>query len=672
MNFLFKFILFSIFSKCQCTTLTVKEGGSIQNAINDAMPGDTVKISDGTYFEDLKTVRDGEKDKRITITGSRKAILQSGGKEGRLFQIHHDYITVNGFTIDGQIGDGSKEEHFTDKLLYAHGNRKTRVIHQYGKEFRSAIDGLVVSNMVLKNAGGECSRLRYFITNAEYYGNRVENCGVHDFVFGGMKSVNGEVLYIGTSSNQWNDGKNPTPEDGSRYIHVHHNVFEGKSNELDVKEGTEYVLVEYNKCSTQKDVNSACLDSRTDNIIFRYNEVYDNDGAGVRIGGHTIDGHTFGQKNEVYGNTFFNNKNGALVVQTGPHHCICDNKCKGDCKTKGSVSDDHKDIESKCSGNMDIYWIDGTKAENVENVENVELESEGEDGPEISGTIKKVTETCNPLSVSKIDASSDDGKNTASLAIDGGALTRWSSNGKGEWIELTLSYESSISSVEISFYKGDQRYQIFDIYIDGNTILENQKSSGKTLSLENFPFKKEVVGKSLTLIGNGNSENNWNSISEMIICGTSSGEQEHDEPEKTIDKCTEVNKLVVESAEGSSDGNKPSNVLDGNLKTRWSSEGEEQELILKLEKTSSVSEIGIAIHNGEYRQALFDLLVNTNGEWLEVIVDGVSKPGNGIQSYDVDVEKVDIIKYVGYGNNDIETGKHSLWNSISQIEIYGC
>lgn len=191
------FVLSGILAIANAATHTVNPGESIQDAIDKAMPGDTVKISDGTYTEDLVTVRDGEKDKRITITGSRKAVLHGTGKENRLFQIHHDYHTINGFTIDGQTGDGSKETDYIDKLLYAHGNRKTRVIKQYGKEFRSAIDGLIISNMVIRNAGGECSRMRYFVTNAEYYGNHVERCGVIDFEFHDMKAVNGELLYIG-------------------------------------------------------------------------------------------------------------------------------------------------------------------------------------------------------------------------------------------------------------------------------------------------------------------------------------------------------------------------------------------------------------------------------------------------------------------------------------------
>lgn len=143
------------------STHTVKPGGSIQAAIEKAMPGDTVELSDGEYIEDLKTVRDGEIDKRITITGTHKAIVHGTGKEARMFEVHHDYITIDGFTLDGKVGKGDKESDYIDKGIYAHGNRKTRVIKQYGTEFRSAIDGLLVSNMRIVNFGGESDCVFY-------------------------------------------------------------------------------------------------------------------------------------------------------------------------------------------------------------------------------------------------------------------------------------------------------------------------------------------------------------------------------------------------------------------------------------------------------------------------------------------------------------------------------
>ncbi len=647
------------------STIVVKSGDSIQDAVQKANPGDIVKISDGTYYQDVTTVRDGKKDARITITGSRKAIVKGSGKEGRLFQIHHDYITVNGFTIDGKHNDGKKETDYIDKLIYAHGNRKTRVILQYGKEFRSSIDGLVISNMKLINAGGECSRMRYFVTNAEYYGNHVENCGVHDFVFGGMKSVNGETLYVGTSSNQWNDGKNPTPEDESRYIHIHHNTFVSLANEVDVKEGTQYVLVEYNSCSTQKDPNSACLDSRTDNVIFRYNDVFGNDGAAVRIGGHTIKNKTWGQKNEVYGNTFRDNKNGALVVQTGPHGPLCENKCKNSCEVKGSYSKDYKDIEGKCSGVMDTYWVDNTEIP-VVIVEEDEKEVEGVKFEVVNKPVV-TSGKCYPVQIESVDASSEQGGNTAASAIDGRSLTRWSANGDGEWIEVKFSLDVEVDAIEVSFYKGDERYQEFSLYVDGNEVVDNKISSGKTTSLQRFPFKP-ITGSSLSFLGHGNSENKWNSLTELVVCGTHETEQQA--VDVSGDTCDTLSKLDVKSIEISgSDGNDADNLLDGDLKTKWSSE--HKDVILTLKDTSYVSDIGIAFYNGDKNDNMFDVLALTKNGWSEVVVDGHSSKSKGIESYDIDLAGVDEIKLVFYGSVN-DSGDHDESNSVSEIELYGC
>ena len=61
----------------------------------------------------------------------------------------------DGFEINGQNGDGKKESDYIDKGIYAHGNRKPRIIKQYGTEFKSAIDGLIISNMRIVNFGGK-------------------------------------------------------------------------------------------------------------------------------------------------------------------------------------------------------------------------------------------------------------------------------------------------------------------------------------------------------------------------------------------------------------------------------------------------------------------------------------------------------------------------------------
>ena len=673
------FILGSTLALVNARTINVKEGDSIQKALEQVKPGDTIKISDGTYFEDLETVVDGEPDKRITIKGSRKAILKGTNKKARLFQVHNDYYTIDGFTIDGKHNDGKKESDYVDKLLYVHGNRKTRTIKQYGKEFRSSIDGLIVSNMKLINAGGECARFRYFVTNLEVAGNHIENCGVVDFEFNDMKSgVNGESLYFGTSSNQWSDGKNPTNEaDGSRYAHIHHNVFKSKANELDCKEGSEYVLVEHNECSTQLDPNSGCFDSRTDNIIFRYNEIFSN-ANGVRIGGHKIKDKQYGKGNEVYGNKFSDNSKAELIVQTGLNK-VCENECKGDCKVSGSTRDDHSEMKASCSGLMDIYWVSGDKSKKAK-------DSSSDDKPKISGSVKSNSKDSSDSESSESesrdsessdsessDSDSNDrrrlgdeeygrvyiydfevsmGENTASMELDHKGINGWSSMERGESIDIMLAGETEINALEISFHDGDERIYEFDLYIDGNLVLESQKSVN-TLNLQPFEFEK-TMGKVVSIMTNGNDVNDWFSTMEIVILGK---EQDVYFDVESKSACDKVKKIDVELVQGSS--GEGGNVIDGDLLSAWKTKGE-QDLTFKLNGTHTITEIGMV---GSDDVQTFDVTsMDDNGVWKDYATDMQTKPSNGIESYEVEIKDVKMLKLTFYDES----------NFVSEVELWGC
>lgn len=448
--------------------------------------------------------------------------------------------------------------------------------------------------------------------------------------------------------------------------------------------------MEYNECSTQKDPNSSCMDSRSDSNIFRYNTVFNNVGSAVRIGGHTIDGHTFGQNNEVYGNVFKDNEAGALKVQTGPHKAstFCDNKCEGTCEVGGSVAEDYKDIEGECSGNMEIYWVDDTEAAEVvpkDSKDSLDGEPDGEPEVEVKVKVrdngdedksKSSDSKCFPVKIKDIKASSEDGKSTAHSAADRKALTRWSAEGRDEWLELDFGASKEMNAVEISFYKGDSRKQSFDVFVEGEAVLEGQESSGKTLSMEKFPFSP-TKGSSLTVMGKGNSANDWNSLTELIVCGTSESEDSSSDSgdDKASNKCDKVRKLEVKKVTATSDdGTKADNVLDGDLKTRWSANGpDQQELTLELEEKSFVLDIGIAVRHGDTRRSFFDVLaLTTSHGWEEVIIDGTSNRGLGIESYDVGVEEAEEIKIVFYGYKDTESDEMETWNSITEVELYGC
>jgi len=656
--------------------INVKVGESINAALEKAMPGDTIILGDGVHKQDIQSVRDGEPDKYITITGSRDAVV-NGEKQSRMIQINHSYMQLDGFTVDGKTGKGDKPEHYTDKCVYVLGTKKPEVIRDEKGEYESSLDGMILTNLHVKSCGGECVRLRSFITNAEVMGNVIEDCGIHDFVFP-SKTVNGEAIYCGTSSNQWNDGKNSrSGPDLTKYIHIHHNEITPRANECcDVKEGSTKVLVEYNICSEQLDPNSGGLDSRTDDVIFRYNEVYSNLGAGVRIGGHKIDGHQYGENNEVYGNTFFDNKYSTVKTVTGTQHIMCENKCEGECDLAGTTSKSYNSIDGKCqtSGMIDINWVSSGKVQSTKKeetkTESSEEKEDAKNGPTVSiGEIKttvvqKASKACNPLTVKKVKASDSD-DNKPQFSVDGKITTRWSANKVGAWLEIELASVGNVDSIEMAFHKGDKRAQKFDVYGDGKSLLKKEESSGKTLGLQQFSFEKSVELKKLTIFGNGNSDNDWTSLTEIIVCGETSGESQDHDVSDSDDTC-ETKRLRIEDVRASgSDGNTAKNVLkDG--KERWSCKDSPCELELELVEESDVVEFSMVVYNGKGRVQSFDLEVETKSGWSTVVRDGLSTKTNGLQSFDIDVAGVRKVKFIGYGCDVTE------WNSLVNVQITGC
>jgi hypothetical protein len=288
---------------------------SIQKAVDAARPGDTVRLADGAYLQDIVSRRDGTPEKPIVLSGSSGAVVKGGGN-ARVIEINHDYLALEGFTVDGHYKDADDARAYRDKLLYV-----------LGKGERDGVTGLRVSHMRFLNAGGECIRFRYFARKNEVAHNTIERCGVADFRFkGGGK--NGEGVYIGTAPEQLKDGKNPTKDpDRSDGNWIHHNVIDTQGNEcVDIKEAATGNVVEYNECTGQKDKESAGLDARGSGNVFRYNTVSGSVGAGVRLGG---DGKDDGTANEVYGNRLVGNRSGGVKFQADSQARICGNTLEG-------------------------------------------------------------------------------------------------------------------------------------------------------------------------------------------------------------------------------------------------------------------------------------------------------------------------------------------------------
>ena len=313
---------------------------TIQHALDVVKAGDTIHLAPGDYMEDLITQVAGAPAAPITLVGPPDAILRGKGEMSTALRVRHDHYALVGFTIDGLHGDPSAPDGYTEKLLYVQGETPRR-----------GVTGLRVYNMAFRNAGGECVRLRYFAQHNEIAYSTFDTCGLLDYTFddGGK---NGEAVYIGTSSNQWDDGKNATADpDESSYNWIHHNVMNTQGNEcVDIKEGAYENIVEYNHCTGQLDPESGGLGARGDRNIFRFNVVEGNVGVGVRLGGHKVDGVQYGRENQVYDNQLIGNRQGGIRVEVKEQGQICENSLRGNRgpDVLGELDEDDLDPTTPC------------------------------------------------------------------------------------------------------------------------------------------------------------------------------------------------------------------------------------------------------------------------------------------------------------------------------------
>jgi hypothetical protein len=187
---------------------------SLQRALDLAEPGTRISLAPGVY-EPAETKRPGTVDAPIVIAGD-----ETGRDPARRFrtiirgsrivlQINHSFYRVQGLTVDGQPGIPPEDfpagpsldaaRAFKDSRRAVASNSKLIYVG-YAPDSRD-ITGVVLDDLLLHGAGGECVRLR---NNA--FGNVVSNsivrwCGMapNGDDQARYRYHNGEGVYIGTS-----------------------------------------------------------------------------------------------------------------------------------------------------------------------------------------------------------------------------------------------------------------------------------------------------------------------------------------------------------------------------------------------------------------------------------------------------------------------------------------
>lgn len=254
-----------------------------------------------------------------------------------------------------------------------------------------------------------------------------------------------------------------------------------------------------------------------------------------------------------------------------------------------------------------------------------------------------------PMEVLAVAASAHDG-NSPENTLDKEFVTKWSALGDGQWIKYDLGTVQPVGAVNIAFDRGDEQISYFDIEISssGSTwaLIYSGESSGVSKDLESFDIP-DTFARYLRIVGHGNSNDDWNSFTEVAIQGGSGFPV----------------LAVTTSAQG---GNGPDKTRDGNLATRWSAFGDGQWISYDLGEARSVSAVEIAFHRGDRRVVDFDVETSLDGSsWVSVLAGKSSGVTKALETFTFAETDARYLRIVGHGNS--ENG----WNSLTEVEIHG-
>ncbi|MCF6361755.1 MAG: right-handed parallel beta-helix repeat-containing protein [Cyclobacteriaceae bacterium] len=443
----------------------------IQNAMQNALPGDIIRIEPGVY------------------TGSTST---SGNSNARFYSVASG-TSANPITIEAS--DASNKP-----VLQGSSISSKNVMHIKGGywvirnlDIRTGKKGMMLDNSdytkilncEVYDIGEEGIHLRDGTSNAE-----VTNCYVHDT--GKLTNKFGEGIYIGSDKGKWST----YIKECDNNLISNNRIGPGVTAEhIDLKEGSSFNIIEHNifdgaGINDQTNGGLSFMDVKGNNNITRFNCGFQN-ANGLLLNAFEIHVKVsgWGENNTFTNNHIkFSSNNSSSYIVSNPNSV---NTTTAGCNVRVP------------SGNVSSSSVGSATCNSNTTPINCSLEGGG-------------------VSISSVSASNDDG-NVPANTLDGDLVTRWSSNGSGQYITYDLGSVKSISSMKIAWYKGDQRNSYFKIRVGATTSslstvynASTTGSSGTTLQLETYDFN-QVSARYVRITGFGNSSNAWNSVTEVEI-----------------------------------------------------------------------------------------------------------------------------------------------------------
>lgn len=322
---------------------------SVQTAMEQALPGQTVYVKPGEYREVVLSRRHGEPDAPITLTGSKDAVLRNHPDEFYTLRVRHNHIHVTGISITG-LRDPTRPDEVS---AYAPGS-PIQVRPLFSTD--EYLEDVVIAPHGLGNSRGALLNIER-TKDSEVGPFRVTGPAGAEFTVGDKRDHNGEIVYIGTAINNLGTGEKPwEAPDLTRNIHVHHidNSAGYRHSEIvNTKEGAHKILIEY--CSDyggsmnteyeegKRDGWPASVRIQGSDTVVRWCDLRNGIGHGISIAG-SIEGRgltedqqelvkDFASDNSIYGNRIVDHGKLAIAAYSRgieAQRVVCGNEYTGE------------------------------------------------------------------------------------------------------------------------------------------------------------------------------------------------------------------------------------------------------------------------------------------------------------------------------------------------------
>jgi hypothetical protein len=190
---------------CPAASVKVSNAATLEQALAQARPGDSISLADGTYVGNFAAEISGTPAKPIFLCGGPRAVIDGGDTEdGYAFHLNRvSYWRLVGFTVrDAQKG------------VMADG-----------------VVGTVIQGLTVEQIGDEAIHLRAFSSDNVVRDNIVRTTGLR-------REKYGEGIYIGTAESNWCTVTNCKTDTSDRNVVLGNHISDTTAESIDIKEGT--------------------------------------------------------------------------------------------------------------------------------------------------------------------------------------------------------------------------------------------------------------------------------------------------------------------------------------------------------------------------------------------------------------------------------------------------